>query len=389
MRTRSKILTIALAAVLAAGFAVWGPLTPPELAAAKPDKPGGGGGGGGGKGGGGEPAPPGTIFFEYSGEVWGMSADGSGKRRALTQHVPGRQPSSLVYGDDPITDRWWLEHQIVEPVTEGNYLFVLDDGGFVFRPFVPGLGELFALRADANTGDVLERVQLTHIRPYVRIHNTIRWSNDGVDSFVSFVGNDLRDNVMTLPTDTEAILADVNATLLEDENGFVTVTVEEGTEVIVLPGTLVARANGRTGVRWEWSVGIFQIPISGAEIHIAGEGLLPPAGLDELSSLRLPASGADHLFDWSPDGNAAVVRVGSDQIAGEKLWILEFGAEPRVLWDSVGGLPRLPFAPRWSPDGASIAFYYATLGNGGADGIYTIAGDGSGQPQQLTEPLGL
>jgi Tol biopolymer transport system component len=94
----------------------------------------------------------------------------------------------------------------------------------------------------------------------------------------------------------------------------------------------------------------------------------------------------DHWADWSPDG--AQVRFSSTRDGYAEIYVMSVVADSLRSEGADGGnLQRLTHSeevwddiPRWSPDGAHIAFVSAHNGN---RDIYTMGSDGS-DPQRLT-----
>lgn len=164
--------------VIVAGFTALSPTV--SLSAPPPGKGGGGGGGGG------DENLPGTVYVAYTATnnandtvVIGMNPDGTGKFQALGRFgdlgdlVRGVEPSNLEYGTlatgDP--DRWFLYLALVNIV-------VLTPDEWIHQ------FELFAVN---GSGDVVQLTDLSADLDYLPESNP-RWSNDGMDSFVSFVG---------------------------------------------------------------------------------------------------------------------------------------------------------------------------------------------------------
>ena len=161
----------------------WGPLSLAAIAclaiyepsATLAAKPGGGGG-----------TPiPGVVFFGVSNDpgvgYWAMNPDGTARVQVIfpsewvgpdpsnpgstMQICDGLYPSYLAYGPDAKRDRWWVTRRLDQPE------------------------ELYAYRT-AGTGQRIW-VKLTSFSPYnIWVYAMGRWSNDGFDSFVSFIGLD-------------------------------------------------------------------------------------------------------------------------------------------------------------------------------------------------------
>lgn len=129
-------------------------------------------------GSGGGSVPPGTLYYtDANGDIYGIQADGSGKSLALPRSVTNferLQPSNRLYGGG---HRWWL---------------ALRDIPGVFNPFGNSERELFAYRLDPLAPDGVRRVQLTNFGTEIWPNYLAQWSNDGQDSFVSFMAYDYR-----------------------------------------------------------------------------------------------------------------------------------------------------------------------------------------------------
>jgi hypothetical protein len=309
------VLVITVAAVGLALFA------PPPASAQKGGKPT-------------EPPSPGTVLFEgplkigtesWSGAQWGMNADGSRKTIAFTHRFYSKPlPSALVYGTDPVLDRWWLTLEEVQPVVIGEF---------------PAVYELFACRVDPEGN--LQRVQLTALHPHVTISHPgfhpdvhFSWSNDGMDSFVSFRGRTYGlDDAETPPE-------------LQDPSDDL--------------------------------VHIFRLNLSGADIQAAFEQYSDPKiGIDgfttgmiqsvlEYGDVAYPMGGTLAYHHWSPNSQRLTYVMPGE------LWVADCSSGPvthgdsetRKIWTECR-------FPQWSPDGGRIA-----LGHDGS--VWTVKPDGSG-----------
>jgi len=296
----TKTMTVCAALVLACLFAL-------SVTAKGPGKGGGGGGGGGGE------TPAGTIYFEYGNEIWGMKADGSGQSKALdlliVSNMPhfALQPSNLLYGSG---HRWWLM------MAEDGRVYdrVVDGDGNVTAVNWPHR-ELFAVRGTANGIDAV--VQLTDT--FGSISHTARdrdetvyhgslggqvwWSNDGLDSFASYIGYD------------------VSAAFSIDENG-----------VTTLDRSLFV--SDRT----------FKVNIAGSDI----DSLNAPVGMESIEDVggfqRLRAT--EDWYHWGPTGQNVVFSFDNPLNNQNELWVANLAsgdAIPLVL-DSIWNKH-----PRWSP----------------------------------------
>jgi hypothetical protein len=273
-----------------------------------------------------EPPPPGTVFFAqcfnageptYYLEGWAMYADGTGKDRVLPPELfddvvnewDGVTPTELVYGQDPFLDRWWLgtKNLGLDPVT-GLNIYEL----FALRPVAQGDGTL----------GVIE-VQVTDCFPAVSgiglgSGHRPEWSNDGLDSFVSFKGGEID---------------------------------WSGEEPALVAGHL------------------YRLHVSGLEIEAAaaaGEDLLIAPDDPRLESVVSIANGyeGNHTeHHWDPSGNR-VVHVQTnpnpdvgDETSHEDVYLTELHADgtktTSLLWNSMGS--HGVWNVRWSPDGTRIA----------------------------------
>lgn len=265
-----------------------------------------------------EPPPAGTILFNYDGEMWGMNGDGSDK---FWVDLPDGEPSNLLYGTGY---RWRLS---VEPSDEEPV------PGIAFTP-----SELFAFRPDGGGGVV--SVQLTDLYPdvFVGLYTMQKasWSNDGLDSFVSFRGSEF------------------------DWSD---------------PDNRAFKANH-----------IYRLNVSAFEIDDGSVSL--PIGLDstKLESVVSTTSGERYenyeYHHWSPDGTKIVYSLDADPGPGydSAVWVTDLSTnETLPLWNRLDDWNE--HNHRWSPDGTKIAIW----GYGGPSPgktIWTVNPDGS-DPQTL------
>lgn len=279
---------------------------------------GGGNGGGGSGGGGGAPVPDGVIYFTYDYDsLWGMNSDGTGKTPVIdgTTWPVGWEigdPSSLVYGPDPIEDRWFLVRRV--PDNPQLYDAVINAEGEITSTDL-ALPELFAAKPDASAPGGILWVQLTDTfgEVFVATYNDMRWSNDGADSFLSFEGKDLS-----------------GALSYEDLDG-------DGEDEILIDSSVVNVANNV----------VYRLNLTGLEIDLAGP-TLTPLQLADFDALDMGSRISSH--DWSPNGQQLVVwRWSSEQDPRTPVDIVDFatGAADQIIDDGA--------YPRWSTDGLSIA----------------------------------
>jgi hypothetical protein len=128
------------------------------------------------------PPPPGTVFYNAGGAIWGMNADGSGKRLAFEQGWGS--PSSLVYGADLVLDRWWLMTEQTD-----QYDVVINPDGTPRNGPVAHF-DVIAFRPDANAPNGIRAVRVTNLFGAVGGLQAAGWSNDGMDSFLTCSGYD-------------------------------------------------------------------------------------------------------------------------------------------------------------------------------------------------------
>jgi len=244
--------------------------------------------------------PPGTIYYVYGSDIWGMKADGSSKSLALPGYGDGYPvlPSSLVYGAD--RHRLWLGVDTVP----GQFYPLYDD---------PSLNtgeqsELFAYRRNPAGG--VQKIQITDLFPWIMVSNDpgrVQWSNDGADSFVSFKAVDLRAYYLT---------------------------------------------GNEADLRWA----IFRIRVRGADIDAAaGAGLLLGVdALEEVVSTYPGWYGDDLKHSWSPDGNqvATTLRSGATGDIGDIYAKNLTTGQVRLLYDTPINYHPPEF--RWSPDGGRL-----------------------------------
>ncbi len=138
------------------------------------------------------PAAAGVVYFKYQGEVWRMQADGTGKAVAVPyaaladidtgQGDPWPVPSNLLYGGQPL----WLT---VERVGDGQVYPGTTAARQELYVFQPGSG--------GNARDVVQLTDLFSLGILPISNETYRvstcWSNDNLDTFVSFIGRDFAD----------------------------------------------------------------------------------------------------------------------------------------------------------------------------------------------------
>lgn len=311
----------------------------PGTTNAKP--PGGGGGGNGG------PDPPldGTIFFFQSGSgIWATSPDGSSQQLVLPDGFDAF-PSSLVYGTDPQLDRWWLR---LEESGETYAHTVKSDGtpGPEDYPHV----ELYAYHVGPGAPGGFARVRVTSLFGEVGLLTTdsIRWSNDGDDTYISVFGNDISEAVTVDPVTGETTFDS----------------------------------------RYRSGVNMFTLPVSGPALDTAvGLGTWTPVAVNDLS-LVFEDMGSSQVvvqYDLAPNGTTIVQRGGpglqivpfdpavptvplvegsaynpvwsrglpESQIAYEqsaKIFVIGAG-DPQVLLESSKYSYGLP---QWSPDGMHL-----------------------------------
>ncbi len=127
------------------------------------------------------PDPPpnfgGSICYSYQSQIWAMNGDGSGKQ-AVTPASVGGVPSSADHGGHT----WWLCSQVVP------------GGGFYPGTTAPER-ELYVFRT--NSQNVVQSAKLTDLLTAgtnglgIVPEDSVSWSNDATDSFVSFVGLDV------------------------------------------------------------------------------------------------------------------------------------------------------------------------------------------------------
>jgi WD40-like Beta Propeller Repeat len=329
------VVAAAVAAVLFVGGQ-------PHSAVAKP--PGGGGGG---------TVPPGTIFYSYYGVTFqneAMKADGSHKTLTV---IPG-DLSNLVYGSDPTIDRWslYVDSVGVDP----------DSGWTVY--------EMFAVRPYVQTDGSFgyHRVQLTNLWPTYRVvpteNNVCRWSNDGQDSFVSVIANQLDVDASGQPTAVKDLLLRLNVSgwMIDTANEFgfnLNIGPADPKLVVAVTATTVSPLNfrlhdfSRDGTK-----------VAYMESHPGDPGgfpLLQVADLTAGTTKVMPVNPS--VFHWS----SAEDRLLFSWINDIKTMAADGTGIRTLLTHSSTTTYN---SPTWSPDGQSIV--YARILLKGSTPEYTI-----------------
>jgi hypothetical protein len=307
-----------LAAILLSGMA-W----PQALLAQKGTKGGGGG----------TETPPTRIYFHYGPDTWAMNPDGSNKQLVASPSTGG-EPSSRPYAGS----RLWLRAEADPLQTYVAHAGAYDPANpdtYAIWPHYDLAAVRTVVQEDGSIGE--EVLRLTDLFGRVIVAGAARWSNDGQDTFLSFVGNDI-----SLATE-----------VAEDGTTLIDVTQDS-------PSTL------------------YRLNLSGLAIASADETWMPVPleGLQTLGPLSTD-------YDWSPGGDK-VVFVGSTP--ANSIWIRDFAAgEERMIWAPTYRFLML----RWSPDGSTIACHGADLvGNFQLRGIWKLLPDGSQAPSLLIESTG-
>lgn len=129
----------------------------------------------------GKTPPPnfgGSICYSYAGQIWAMNGDGSGKHPVTPPSSWGIPSAIDHFGDDGYTHTWWLCSQVVP-------------GGGTY-PDGRAQRELYVFRTHYVNGVwQIQWVQLTDLlNAGIAPRDSVSWSNDGLDTFVSFAGHD-------------------------------------------------------------------------------------------------------------------------------------------------------------------------------------------------------
>jgi dipeptidyl aminopeptidase/acylaminoacyl peptidase len=145
-------------------------------------------------------------------------------------------------------------------------------------------------------------------------------------------------------------------------------------------------------------------PVSAVSATKALIGVIGETGVELQSIALLPARGGDarqitppgvfiYEYDWSPTGDR-LAYIGAPPPGRDNWWTARLytqtpGGAPKVTLDPAlvaGSLHGLQIAlPRWSPDGAQIAFIGGLMSDQGSTGgdVYTVPAEG-GQPVDVT-----
>ena len=278
-----------------------------------------------------------TIYYRQGATIWGMNPDGSGEFQALPEGLYGDathtvMPSTLVYGPDD-GYRWWLTLATVDKTYD--YVVWVDGKGTNLEGYdyaedpddivLPYDGyehlydrqELFAMR-----DDTLEVVQLTDtFGDLANVEGQAYWSNDGLDTFVSFVGLNVSSAVFEI-----------------DEDG-VTKTVFHIDPIIADdPARIVHR-----------------VDVFGFEL----DELVAPVTYDAIEQI---GPYQDDLYHWGPSGGR-LTYVKLDENGKKEIWVADL--QPDESWSSellFDDESYGAYAPNWSPviETPRIAFCHRT-----------------------------
>jgi hypothetical protein len=253
-----------------------------------------------GKPGGGGAVPPGRIFFQSSGGLWSMNADGSGKT-ALPAAVRG-VPSNRVHGGA----RW--------------FLFMNTPDGF-----------LHAIREDGSSD-----VQLTAESP-LYAYSEFVWGGD--DSFVSFSWKD-----SGVPSTTRISRVEIGF----DASGVPSAAGGPAAIPGIAEYSLGAHSWSPGGDRVAW------IDFANLEYRLNVTTVASGArALIAVTSSYADSAFSDSRVAWSPDG----ARILFD--SGQGIDTIDpSGANRRNILAMSGGRNKkvAVVAADWSPDSASIVY---------------------------------
>jgi hypothetical protein len=268
-----------------------------------------------------EPVPDGMLYF-LEGDLgsFGVLPDGTGFDPALPiPDGPYAEPSNLLYGSGS-GYRLWLRpeptlatYDIVDGSTTTD---VPHRDLFVYRDYV---------------GPDFDPRQLTDLYGSFIVLNQPRFSNDGLDSFISFNGIDIRNGVYYVDADGKKHL-----------NG-----------------------NGIDG--------IFRIQITGSEIDAGA--VIGPEDVETVVTFQRPHGPNDFPHSWSKDVTTPklvyVLWDGQDY----DLWVKDFTGPDQKIFDG----SNFTINPRFSPKTDSILFY-------DNPNVRTINPDGTGPAVLLQAP---
>jgi hypothetical protein len=312
------------------------------------------------------PAPQGTIFFARASStgalsIWGTTTDGSGLTQVLPSGFSGQSyflaatPSDMVYGTDPMHDRWWLTYGIT------NYYDEVWTSASAVQYNVPHY-DLFAIRTSPENRSVVERVQLTDLFGCVQLirggsWNAVpQWSNNSNEGAGAYV--------------VHPRVSDIREVFYISEDGL----------AIVSPSTSEAKSYPRQ----------LRVPLAASEIQegwLAGSFIpvgpqrFSPDELDlvlDLTLLPVPLATKDggttvpygfHSGTVAPDGSMYVRHTWRGHYLVDAL----APDAPIAYLDNPGTGQGQDWFPQWSPDGQQIVLVDGTVS--GINGASSAAGN--------------
>ena len=297
---------------------------------------GGKGGGGGGNSGGGQPTQ--TIYYQEDGVVYAVDELGGNMTLIGGDLLINAVPSALVYGTDPVLDRWWLTVDGEDVNSEGQ--FITENDLYAVHPGRGLFIQLTDFVADSR------KISKLHSRAHVRL------SNDGQDSFISFMsagsdGNDGRLHRINVSLSVlEVMLDDPSWTPIRFGDAVVETVWQNGPSQA--GWTILAHD-------YDWSPEGTQIAMYARET--TGEFNSPgwytaikrfDIATEQLSTIFTLQSGSYDLVRWAPS-TSPIPNTVAYNFRGLELVAADGQADPQILKENTNR--QRYAAPRWSPNG--------------------------------------
>ncbi|MCA9179131.1 MAG: PD40 domain-containing protein [Planctomycetales bacterium] len=277
-----------------------------------------------GKGGGkNPPTPTQTVFYQSSQAVRAVDEFGGGDTLVGDITLVNAVPSAQVYGANPKLDRWWLTADTTPANTVEVYAIH------------PGRGLRIAVTDFTTDGRTMFRSP-----PYWDTGSHLRWSNDGVDSFFSFVTFDTT-------TGNGRTIHRINLSMLALE--------------VMFGNNWTPLRLGNPAVETAWADG--------------------PGAPEDPGFIQIV--GNDYC--WSPNGQSMVAKTRETINLTDGIWAIQRHDLPTNL---LSPLAFYTFGPggglRWAPNagpGAGQILYRGI-------GLEKVAGDGQSGPEVVLDTSG-